>query len=351
MSNFNDLSTGFLGTIDGAIELFLDNLESDAPFPEIADCYAKIKEFCLRPGKRLRPLLLIASYQGYSGKKASQPIIECAALIEIMHSFLLIHDDIVDNADQRRGGDSLHRVFGSDKREGEAFALVSADMMIFDVLSRIMVLDIDCNTRERFLGCFSECYRATCVGQILDLGSGGKELSDVDSCYRVAHFKTAFYTLIYPVLFGYILSGGNDKNEHQLIKDFFLEPGIAFQIRDDYIGVFSSEGESGKSEACDLHEQKVTTVIAEAFLKMNPDQQQIFSTLFRIEKKNSEVVFNLRKLIIQSGAPDSIRIRLQNIFEKFENDVRKLALEPETKELFVNIVKKICLLPVAVSEE
>ena len=297
MSNFNDLSTDFLVTIDRAIGLFLDNLKTDALFPEIADCYGKISEFCLRPGKRLRPLLMIASYQGYSGKKASQPVIECAALIEIMHSFLLIHDDIVDNADQRRGGDSLHRMFGSDKREGEAFALVSADMMIFDVLSRIMKLDIDCNVRENFLTCFSECYRATCVGQILDLKSGAQELSDTESCYRVAHYKTAFYTLIYPVLFGYILSGGNDESEYRLIKDFFLEPGIAFQIRDDYIGVFLSENESGKSEACDLHEQKVTTVVSEAFMAMAPGQQQIFATLFRKDKKSSEVVFNLRKMI------------------------------------------------------
>ncbi|HRX17110.1 MAG TPA: polyprenyl synthetase family protein, partial [Spirochaetota bacterium] len=122
-------------------------------------------------------------------------------------------------------------------------------------------------------------------------------------------------------------------------------------IRDDYIGVFLSENESGKSEACDLHEQKVTTVVSEAFMAMAPGQQQIFATLFRKDKKSSEVVFNLRKMITESGASERTITRLLKISEKFENDVRKLALDPASKDLFTDIVKRICLLPAEASEE
>ncbi|MDA3900807.1 MAG: polyprenyl synthetase family protein [Spirochaetes bacterium] len=351
MTNYKQTEARYIKSVDSAIERFFEFRKKETQFTEITRSYELMQEFCLRPGKRVRPVLMLLACEGYNSQIATESVIECAALIEIMHSFLLIHDDIVDNADFRRGAPSLHRMFPGNTRAGEALALVSADMLIFDVLSHIMQSDLDDAIRKLFLACFSRCYHSTCVGQILDLKASGGGLDDTAAPYRVAHYKTAFYTFVYPVLFGSILSGENDLNQHRLIEELFVEPGIAFQIRDDYIGIFSSEDDSGKSAAVDLHECKVTTIIADAAALMKESEKNEFADLFfKMEKTESDIIL-LRKLITKTGILQKIDKRLTNTASNFKNGIEALDVSEEYKGYFLQIVKQVCMLPLKISGE
>src|SRR4030042_4986817 len=110
---FIDFSGRYIPDIDAAIIDFFEKKIMAADPGYMNDMFSSLSEYCTRKGKRLRPLVMLAAYCAYSGKKRpARDIVNIAAVIEIMHSFLLIQDDIIDKAVIRRGGKSLHVLMG-----------------------------------------------------------------------------------------------------------------------------------------------------------------------------------------------------------------------------------------------
>lgn len=205
-------------------------------------------------GKRLRPLLTLATVETLGGNVASA--LTPACVLEMIHTYSLIHDDLpcMDDDDYRRGKPSLHKAFP------EALAVLAGDFLLthaFEVLSHADEL-----TTEQKLQLIAILSRQSggvgmIGGQILDIESEGRSI-DLERLQLIHHKKTGAL-MTASIQFGGVLAGV-DEREMKILEQFGKEIGLAFQIIDDVLDVTASEKKHGKKVASDVTNNKVTYV-------------------------------------------------------------------------------------------
>ncbi len=352
-NQFKSFSKRWIPLIDKTISEFFSKKAQTIKLNAIKDLLEELKQFCLRQGKRIRSLLLILSYTGFSSsgqKKQLKDILSLAAVVELMHSFLLIHDDIMDRAEMRRGGKSFHvickekfknRTF--NKRIGEDIALVIGDILFAAVIEIIAKSDINLKTKNLFLGNFSKCYELTGWGQILDsISSQPKKLKpDTEIAYSISQYKTAYYTIFYPLLMGYILTGKNNAKTIEIIRDFALPLGIAFKIRDDILGIFGDKFKTGKSDISDIVEGKFTLLINTVLGLLKGETKRRFIKLFTKEKKSDKDIERIKNIIQKSGALEKSLKKMGQLFEKASVNLNRLTIDKKEKEILKDLTEDL----------
>lgn len=347
---FDSFSSEYAGKIDSFLESFFLRKRESAALPFIAENYGDLQEYCLRPGKRIRPLLLLLSYIGYRGRKRHiEEMVKIASTLELMHSFLLIQDDIIDRAELRRGGRALHLVSGDRYRKwtrnrmiGGDIALVLADVLFSNALEIISTARIAPQLKNAFIGLFSQTYEFTAWGQILDsLHSLPRTLRPSgDIPLQISTLKTAYYTICNPLLMGLVLTGRYSDNEVLRIKSFAIPLGLAFQIRDDILGVFGSVDEIGKSSDSDIVEGKSTLLIQNTVDMMKRGEMKRFVDAFsRVKKTKADIAF-IRKCIQKSGAYEKTSKTMSELLTEARKEVRNLALREKHREMLVELIDR-----------
>ncbi|MEO0565463.1 MAG: polyprenyl synthetase family protein, partial [Chloroflexota bacterium] len=207
-----------------------------------------------RTGKRIRPILLLSCVKAADGKW--QDALPAAAAVEILHNFSLVHDDIQDNSDIRHGRDTVWRIWGVPMaiNAGDALFVMSyraVEMLRAQGLPDTTVLDV------------FETYNATVFeltrGQYLDMHFETQENVTVESYVSMVGGKTAAL-LAGCAKIGALIAGSSMKTA-DLYSDFGLNMGIAFQIRDDILGIWGDASETGKSAATDIQYRKKSVPI------------------------------------------------------------------------------------------
>ncbi len=147
--------------------------------------HKKIKEFVLRKGKRIRPLLLIIGYLGFSNKKAEK-LYTTAISVELLHDFMLIHDDIIDKSDLRRGKPSMHKMLNSHlakhkniKFSGEDLSIVIGDVLYALAIEAFLAIRENPTRKEKALRKFIQAAMYTGSGEFIELLAGIKEINQI----------------------------------------------------------------------------------------------------------------------------------------------------------------------------
>jgi geranylgeranyl diphosphate synthase type I len=306
---------------------------------ELKDLVVKTKSFTLRPGKRIRPLLFILGYEAYKERDviSYDDLYLIAASLEIMHAFLLIHDDIMDRSSLRRGKPTLHVLlnkkylkFVNNDKIGEDLSIVLGDLLFFYIIKTLSSIKIP--NFQKFLNEFSECYINTAYGQLLDsLYSSRKEFPQKNISFRIAELKTAYYTFFYPFYLGYLVSNNLIQNEKEKIKNAIIPAGIAFQIRDDIVSTFDEK--SGKTHTSDLKEGKFTSLIDLG----NFDED--FYSLLKKKDKNAKELNVLINLIKKSGAMEKAKEKMDSLFAESLSNIEFLSIKSEYKKLIKDMIE------------
>ena len=184
-----------------------------------------LKEYSLRKAKRLRAILVNYGYF-LAGGKNKKAILKTSIFIEFIHNYLLIHDDILDKAEKRRGKKAFHYLYGQE------MAICAGDMINalgYEVLNSS---PFSVNSKIKALEKLNKTLYSTCYGQMLELQLRDKRTIADKDVLEIYTRKTAFYTLIAPLQIGALLAGAQDTFLKKIEK-FALPLGIAFQIRDD----------------------------------------------------------------------------------------------------------------------
>jgi len=210
-----------------------------AAIPELEPTHATLGPYLARTGKRLRPLLLLASYRMFQSEPASLPpaaVANAAAAIELFHAFSLIHDDLVDQSDHRRGQPALHRRFerqlGTSPKLGVDLALVVGDLLFGFAMERL--LDERLPHAAAATRYFLKVTQDTGLGEALELIHQQASLAAVspDAILRTYRLKTTRYTFAAPLVLGAMLAGADtlDRTRLEAIADPL---GLAFQLEND----------------------------------------------------------------------------------------------------------------------
>ncbi len=347
---FRDFSDRYISRIDEYMEAFFRERIQSAEFPFMAEMYEDIREYCLRNGKRIRPLVLLVSYSGYKKKRKNfSEVLKLAAAIEIMHSFLLVQDDIIDKSNLRRGGKSLH-ILSAEKYShlthnpdiGSDVAIVLADVMFSNAVELICSCNIRKKEKDEFLKIFARTYEMTAWGQILDsLHSLPKNIDEKENvALQISTLKTAYYTIYYPMLMGYVLSGGRSSSEMEKIRDFSIPLGMGFQIRDDILGVFGKTDETGKPDDSDILEGKMTLLVQTAIGNLaSKKEKKEFISLFTQRKKKKSDIAAIRSGLVESGALESAKGDMVKFMDDALLRLEGLSLDDAGKDILSGLVR------------
>jgi len=258
--------------IDKELKDFLEErLErSDAISPVARELMEHIIEFNLRGGKRIRPILVIFGYKACGG--VSPDIIKAALAVELMESFLLIHDDIMDQDELRRGYLTLHRVFENkcsrsfctdSKRYGESMAILAGDILAILGSEAIINSHFPINNKLNAIDKFNRAVVNTCIGQAMDIRISCDPKATVQDIEKMYELKTAVYTLEAPLHIGALLAGAT-KTQLRCLSKYAIPLGKAFQLQDDILGLYGSRERIGKPVGSDIREGKKTLLIMSA---------------------------------------------------------------------------------------
>ncbi|GGB20728.1 geranylgeranyl pyrophosphate synthase [Flexivirga endophytica] len=285
--------------------------------PEMADLLDAVFAL-LSGGKRLRAGFFYWGYRAAGGPD-SAALVRAAMSLEVFQAAALLHDDVMDDSDVRRGMPSAHRrladihrergLAGDPGRFGEAGAILAGDLCLnwTDEIYSTSGLPADELARGRRV---LDTMRTQLMGgQYLDVVEAAQTWDGVpteeriERARKVIRFKSAKYTIEHPVLIGATCAGA-DEATLSALSDYGLALGEAFQLRDDLLGVFGDPEQTGKPAGDDLREGKRTVLIAFALQGMDPADLQRFRAVFGDPDIAPEDVTWLRDQCVRTGAVD-----------------------------------------------
>ncbi len=211
----------------------------------------------LRGGKRVRAALVGAATVSLGGTLDDAR--SFAAAVELLQTYLLIHDDWMDQDEERRGGPAAHVMLSRSRspHHAESSAVLSGDLASAMALTELARAPLPSERIARALAHLAAMLTDVIVGQELDLSSRAVDVSVMHT------LKTSAYTTTGPLLLGAAAAGASAEDERAL-RAFGDPLGVAFQIEDDLLGTFGDEAETGKPVGADLRAGKRTSVLAEA---------------------------------------------------------------------------------------
>jgi len=265
----------------------------------------------LAGGKRLRPAFCYWGWRGAGGPDCPE-IINAAAALELLHAGALIHDDLMDASDTRRGQPSLHRQFearhtghrwhGSAAAFGMGVAILLGDLLICwtDEMFHASGLPGDALRRGRPV--LDRMRTEVFAGQYLDLLGQAAGDETVAGALRVVEFKTAKYTIERPLHLGAALAGAGGADLAAAYTGYGLPLGIAFQLRDDILGVFGDPAQTGKPAGDDVREGKRTVLLAIARSRATAAQARVIDRYLGDPLLDEAGTAEIRAAITGTGA-------------------------------------------------
>lgn len=300
--------------IDNQISLFLDEacVYIDSIGPELHPVSDAMRNFLTDGGKRFRPLLgVIGSITVANQSDApSDATIKACASLEFLHACALIHDDLMDGSDTRRGNPAIHRHFesihrdrglaGTSSKYGEASAILLGDLALIwaDLILHRSGLSSD--ALLAVLPIYDDLRVELMAGQYLDVHEQSLATADANRSLKVANYKSGKYSIERPLHFGARIAGGDDELLAAL-SAYGIPVGEAFQLRDDILGVFGDPTETGKPAGDDLREGKRTVLMAFAMERAPESATELLKRVGDPDL-DSETIEKLREVIISSGA-------------------------------------------------
>ncbi|OJH41757.1 farnesyltranstransferase [Cystobacter ferrugineus] len=279
----------------------------------------QVRSYSLRPSKRIRPALVLVGYAlGRGDTRAPSGLWRFAAATELLHTFMLIHDDVADQADTRRGGAALHKMLG-EGRLGENLAIVIGDHLY----GRSLEVMLGCNLPEADVATryFLKVCRYTAAGQYMDIRLPHQPLAELSiyNALRVAYLKTALYGFTAPLVCGAMLSGSAPEIINKLER-FGRYVGTAYQLRDDLLGLYGQSSVVGKPTDSDLAQGKRTFPLLAAYLRATPEARQEMETLCIPGPKDETMLQRARELVEIHGG----RSATERIIERSTNAAARI---------------------------
>jgi len=303
----------FRDQVAAVLTTFIDDKrgELSALGADLAPMFEIAREY-VGGGKRLRPAFAFWGWRAAGGSaKDVDGIITAASAIELVHASALVHDDVMDDSDTRRGNPAAHRRFARVRPSGS----VARQPTQFGTMGAILLGDLLLSWSDELLGrstlkpkaikrgrvYFDRLRTEVVAGQYLDVLAQTSERSSASDAMRVVRYKSAKYTVERPLQFGAALAKG-DKPLLRALSAYGVPLGEAFQLRDDVLGVFGEPSVTGKPSGDDLREGKRTLLVARAFQKATPAQLKVLETSFGDPRVSAKGIAQVQEVLRDSGA-------------------------------------------------
>ena len=327
--------------VDAKLAAFLEE-RATADFVRGLDARAVVpiraaSELATRGGKRLRAVLLAASYEACGGVGGAAEVAWAGVSLEVLQTYLLIHDDWMDGDTVRRGGPSVHTALETtlgDAPLAAAAAILGGDYLCALALEALLRVPVPDANRLRALSTLARLQEEVVLGQLCDVLAPDAEEKAIERGYDL---KTGSYTARGPCRMGAALAGASADKLEELLA--FAGPlGIAFQLRDDLLGTFGNPRETGKPAGNDLRRGKRTPIVADlvaaaARAKAEGEEPDFFSRVFGNENASDADVAEVVAYLRASGAETRVEQRIAALAGESRAALERSSLTARGKEL------------------
>jgi geranylgeranyl diphosphate synthase, type I len=304
-----------------------------------------LEAFVLRGGKRLRPAFAYWGYRGAGGTDSDQVVAALAAL-EFVQASALIHDDLIDRSDTRRGEPAVHRRFTAHHRTagwvgnadgfGDSAAILLGDLCLVWSDQLLHSAGLDPYQVHRARPVFDEMRTEVTIGQYLDVLAQASGDTSIERAGKIARYKSAKYTVERPLLLGAALADAPAPLQ-AAYSGYGLPLGEAFQLRDDVLGVFGDPRQTGKPAGDDLREGKRTFLVAAALETTDATGRALLTKRLGDPGLDPDGVDQLREIIASSGALARTEKRITALTETALTALDRAELAAEAHEVLLDL--------------
>ncbi len=332
------------GAVTEQLRDYLSARRRDAAYigSDYAELTAALEEFVLRGGKRLRPAFAYWGWRAVADRPADRGVLLLFSALELLHACALVHDDVIDASATRRGLPTVHRLFadrhadrgwhGSSEQFGLSAAILAGDLSLVWADDIVASADLPLDAHRRVQLVWADIRTEVLGGQFLDIAAEASGAQTVASAMTVNTYKTASYTVSRPLQLG--AAAAADRPEvleifHQLGTDI----GVAFQLRDDVLGVFGDPVVTGKPSGDDLRSGKRTVLLAEAVEladKTDPDTAALLRSSIGTDLSQSQVR-ELCSAIESVGALTAVEERIALLTRRSLEALDAAPIDPQAK--------------------
>lgn len=301
-------------------------------------------------GKRLRSYMTFLTYEAFSND-ISQTILPAAAAQELLHTAMLIHDDIIDRDDTRYGVKNIasqyldhYQELITDEADRQHYAnsaaILAGDLLISQAYILIAETKVDPLLILKSQRLLSQAMFRVIGGELLDTEAVFRGADSADPLI-IAEEKTASYSFVTPFLIGATLAGASPI-ELNILEKLGEQLGIAYQLRDDILGVFGDEAKTGKSADGDLKEGKRTFLLEEFQKLASETQKNDFSALFGRHDIHDDDIIVMKSLLIESGAKNAVEALITSYRQHAQILVDSLDIDTTHHAAFTQLID-ICV--------
>jgi geranylgeranyl diphosphate synthase type I len=316
-------------TVTDQLREYLRNRRTDAAYigTDYAELTAALEEFVLRGGKRLRPAFAYWGWRAVAdpvSDPVAPSILRLFSALELLHACALVHDDVIDASATRRGLPTVHRLFadkhrrnnwhGSSEQFGLSAAILLGDLALVWADDIVATTDLPVDAQQRVRRVWSAIRTEVLGGQYLDIVAESSGAESVASAMTVNIYKTASYTISRPLQFG-AAAAADRPDVLAAFHELGTNLGVAFQLRDDVLGVFGNPAITGKPSGDDLRSGKRTVLLAEAVEraeKVDPVAAKLLRTSIGTELSDGQVK-ELCLVIESVGALAAVEERIDTL--------------------------------------
>jgi geranylgeranyl diphosphate synthase type II len=312
------------------LDKYSHSLEKESFSGKPAELYEPIKYMMDLGGKRLRPVLLLMACEAFGGSIKSA--MHAAHAVEMFHNFTLVHDDIMDGAEIRRGKDTIWHIWGEDT------AILVGDTMFAMAMEYLMKTD---HPRiMEMMGSFTQVAREVCEGQQFDMNYEEAGDTTIPDYLGMIRLKTA--VLIATSLELGAMIGGAGKDDLENIYEFGINAGLAFQLKDDLLDVFGSVDKFGKMPGGDILSDKKTFLLLKAMdIANKADKKIIEDYIGEGEDDPEQKIMDITAIYAKLNLDKITVTEMERHFERAEYHLEKVSLPEEKKAELLAIAKKM----------
>jgi geranylgeranyl diphosphate synthase type I len=312
--------------------------------PALIPLFRRAAVFTLRPeSKRVRSFLVSVGERIVAGR-TTRDVVRLSVIAELVHASLLIHDDIIDRDERRRGGPTVHAALrsvsprpASAEHYGESQAILLGSLLGIWARQAVQEGPWQAQTKVKLLTIVERMMLATHLGEMLDVQLAERPSATSLEILRVHRLKTAEYSFVGPLHLGAVAAGASAE-QLAVLRNYGIPTGIAFQIQDDILGLFGSERETGKAVGADIAEGKKTLLTTEAVRRTRGVKRARLQSALAARRNSRKTLSFIRAEVRASGSlAASEHLAQELVGEATAALVRARHLDPKGSTILKNL--------------
>lgn len=336
----------FRALLDEELHDFLRARQDQAP--ELA---AELRRLILAGGKRIRPTFAWWGWRAAGGAPPADAVVRAMVALELLQCCALVHDDVMDRSTTRRGKLSVHESFAARHRRerwaasarqyGDSAAILVGDLALVWADDALVSAGLPADALSRVWVPWQAMRTEMIMGQHLDLLAVARREESLEHAVRVAAFKTAAYTVERPLHLGAVLAGAA-AGVVDCLRAYGHDIGVAFQLRDDLIGVFGDPSVTGKPVGEDLREGKRTPLMAIALSRAQgqPAAQRLLRRCLESGTVSERTVNDVRALLVELGAVSAVEEHIEMLAGSGLAALERAEIDDEARHALVRLADR-----------